>query len=81
MATLLVDRSSSRCSACGKGCDPHELTHATILTYGPMNGSPGCGARFDSIQAMYMLDGHEDDDMHRLRPDLPAANGCVFGGW
>lgn len=47
MATLLIYGSSSTCSNCNRDASPREDGHFTLLGYGPDNGKPGCGERWD----------------------------------
>ena len=74
---LWVDRWSSRCGACGRSADPKQETHAVQLGYGPENGSPGCGARFEAIASEFVGAG-VDEAVRAMRPDLPYL-GVGFG--
>jgi hypothetical protein len=65
---LWVDRSSSKCGACGKGASTRELTHQTVLGWAP-DQPPGCGARFTHIAAVCVFGGVYDV-LARMRPDL-----------
>jgi hypothetical protein len=48
-ATLIINGDDSRCGRCGKGADPTELAHVTVLT---LEGwFAGCGARFVSASS------------------------------
>lgn len=67
MAKLIINRFDSRCAACGKGADPFETTHNSIVTYGSLNGLPGCGAYFTHVTSHYI---GMRDVVQSLRPDL-----------
>jgi hypothetical protein len=69
MTLLIINRTDSRCGACGKACDPREKRHATILGYGPDNGKPGCGAVWTHATSHYVGLGIEQA-ARRMRPDL-----------
>lgn len=73
---LHVGRSSSRCGACGKGADPHELRHRTILQYAPSPG-PGCDAIFTHVSSDY-LGEWEENAVRAMRPDLPFVGGLSY---
>lgn len=64
MATLIVNDSASRCGNCGKGADPIEARHATVLDYQP---GIGCGVRFTEIgtENPTLVEG-----VRNMRPDL-----------
>jgi len=68
MATLIVGSFSSKCGACGKGADPNETHHNTVLGYGPKQD--GCGALFTELDCSYIGAGIQEATK-RLRPDLP----------
>lgn len=70
-ATLIVGRSSSKCSNCNKDADYNELTHEHTLGYFP---GPGCGARFTKIISYYV--GTKEVTM-ALRPDLEWENESI----
>jgi hypothetical protein len=43
-ATVVIDRWSSTCNNCGKGADPNEDSHKTVLGYSVLEGEKeGCG--------------------------------------
>ena len=71
---LYVGRTSSTCGACGKGADPHELRHSTILRYAPGDPGPGCGALFTDVASEYIGESAEQA-VRALRPDLPFVGG------
>jgi hypothetical protein len=67
-STLIVSRSSTKCSVCGQGADYNEKTHKTILGYQKDPG-PGCGALWTHITSSYT--GSDIEQATRaLRPDL-----------
>lgn len=67
---LIVDRFSSKCGVCGKGANPDEKTHETVLGYAPpeMLGE-GCGAEWTHIEADCVYPGIEKR-LAEMRPDL-----------
>lgn len=67
-ATLYVNKSESRCGACGKNADPYEETHISGQWYKDKRLA-GCGAKFTSIASDYTHIGPED--IADMRPDLP----------
>ncbi|MER8237443.1 hypothetical protein [Streptomyces sp. NPDC094049] len=74
-AILIVDRHSSRCSACKRLTFTVD-THHTRLA-GTWNGAddeseePGCGARYVAIRAA--VEAVTPEILNRIRPDLPLA--------
>jgi hypothetical protein len=67
-ATLIVSSSSSKCGTCGRGADPNEETHKTVLGWGADLGE-GCGVHFTHITSGYV--GPDVETATRaLRPDL-----------
>jgi hypothetical protein len=48
---LVVNRSDSRCGACGEGANPNERTHSRILNWG--DKGPGCGAVWTHVTSDY----------------------------
>lgn len=69
-ATLIIDRSDTRCSNCRKSVSPYAETHETNLGYGPINGTPGCGAKFIATASGYVGPGISER-IKEMRPDLP----------
>ncbi|MER7046758.1 hypothetical protein [Streptomyces jumonjinensis] len=67
-ATLLVDRSTSRCSNCGKGAFPQDSHHTRISGY---SAKAPCGAKFVAIKSEHSL--VTPDRLRGIRPDLPLA--------
>jgi len=65
---LIVSRSSTKCSVCGKGADYNEKTHKTVLGWGSDLGE-GCGARWTHITTGYIGPGIEEAT-RAMRPDL-----------
>lgn len=64
---LYIDRSSSRCGACGKSCLPSEEAHSTPCGY---DQHEGCGARYTHLSSNCFGGGIEEAAQH-MRPDLP----------
>lgn len=78
MSTLIVNRSESRCGDCGRGADPHELSHDTVLGYGGPYG-PGCGVVWDSVASDY-VGMHMQEITANMRPDLTwVGDDFVYG--
>lgn len=72
MATLFIDKSDSTCGACGKGADPYEESHITLMGWYAVNDNiKGCGAKFDSVSTHYNNLGGLEDRIEEMRPDLP----------
>lgn len=68
MATLIVNRSDSRCGECGRGADPHQLRHDQVLGYYTDENRPEpCMALFDSIRSDY---SDLKVALTAMRPDL-----------
>lgn len=66
-AVLVINRTDSLCTYCGKGCLPEETHHYTLAGYG-LSGQSGCGARFIAVGTNYY---GMDDSVQEMRPDLP----------
>ena len=71
-ATIIINRSSSRCSACGKNADPVEKFHEMKTMKGL-----GCGSQFVRVGSDYRNlrnegfgTDHLPDWCHEMRPDL-----------
>lgn len=67
---LRIGRFSSRCNDCGRGADPTEKTHQTVLTYRSMNDidpEVGCGIEWQYVSSEYLGD---EEATKKLRPDL-----------
>lgn len=62
-AILHINRSDSRCGACGKNADPAENAHTMTTMHGV-----GCGATYVAVSSNYF--GMEDR-VRAMRPDLP----------
>lgn len=72
MAILYINKSESRCGACSKGADPYELQHDTLLGWFARDDyMKGCGAVFDAVSSDYVNFPGLDEDIQRMRPDLP----------
>lgn len=63
--TLIVGTWSSKCGNCGRGCDPSEKSHETLLGHGVEPGERGCGVIFEYISSEYT-----GLDLTGCRPDL-----------
>jgi hypothetical protein len=65
--TLYINHSNSICGSCGRGADPYELKHDTILEYSGQ--SEGCHMEFKHLSSDYM--GVRIEEAARdMRPDL-----------
>lgn len=53
MATIQIDRSSSRCLSCNKGASPSDPGHITIIGYGVPANTPGCGEPWTAVKLSY----------------------------
>lgn len=73
MATLIVNESVSRCGNCGKGADPIEQRHASVLDFTP---GIGCGVRFTEIgtENVSLIEG-----VRNMRPDLVFIGFIGYG--
>ena len=69
MGTLNIGTWSSKCEECGKGADPSEKTHDTILGYGAKN-EVGCGVEWTHVTTGYA--GNEKL-VGLMRPDLTCV--------
>lgn len=63
---VVIDNFHSRCGACGRGADPMEPTHATVVG---SERTAGCGVRWTKITSSY-FGTREQEVAQRLRPDL-----------
>lgn len=66
---LVINRSSSTCGDCGRGADPNEKSHKTIIEYSPDTGSKGCGAKWTKVSSDYSGKDNKRRTME-MRPDL-----------
>ncbi len=64
---LFIDRVSSTCGSCGRGCDPHEPVHSKLMGYNVPSGSEGCGAEFTKVSSTYT---NMRERVTEMRPDL-----------
>lgn len=69
-AVLVINRSDSLCTHCGRGCIPWETHHTTLTGYSD-SGNPGCGAKFIAVSTNYY---GMDESVKEYRPDLPFIN-------
>jgi hypothetical protein len=78
MATLYIDKSDSTCGACGKGADPYEESHITLVGWHAINGqTKGCGAVYDAVSSHYSFLGGLEERIEEMRPDLPWLGGSI----
>jgi hypothetical protein len=75
---LVINTWSSTCGACGKPADPHEKYHDTLLGYGPDNGEPGCGVKWEFVDTDY-VGGGVAEAAKGMRPDLKPLPGGLIG--
>jgi hypothetical protein len=76
VATLYINKSESRCGNCGKGADPYEESHITLLGWFATNDKMhGCGAVFDMVDSDYVGMPGLVKSIKDMRPDLP------YVGW
>lgn len=68
--TLIINRSDSQCGDCGRSADPNETAHTTLLGYGPDNGKPGCGSKWEKVTSDYGDFAGLYDSIKKMRPDL-----------
>ena len=81
-ATLLMGTSSSYCGACKKSADPDESGHFTQLGYGPENGTPGCGAWWDSVHLTTVYSSTPKEKMvPRLKEFYPSLKDIPLDRW
>jgi hypothetical protein len=77
MAVLIINRSDSRCSECGKAADLREKNHDTELGWGEQR--KGCGAGFEATATEY--DGLSiQQAIVELRQDLPFIGVGFWNG-
>ena len=80
-ATLVINRSDSRCGNCGKAALPNEFYHETV----PGWNEPTVGCRFDFTTTGTEYTGTEQREaVIRLRPDLTFTGVGFFTngqGW
>jgi hypothetical protein len=69
---LVINRSDSKCGACGRGADPHERSHDTILEWGDKGA--GCGVLWRHLDSDYRGAGIPEAAM-AMRPDLTWIGG------
>lgn len=76
-ATLIINMSDSKCSACKKGTIPNAEYHDELYGYSVRPNAdgerpPGCGALFIDVASDY-IGGNMLEKLRELRPDLPIA--------
>lgn len=69
---LIVGPTSSKCGNCGKGANPRETTHDTVLGYFAQgfDPGPGCGVEWSLLTSDYMNFEGLFEATKKLRPDL-----------
>lgn len=67
-ATLVINRTSSYCEACGAGADPDQQAHNTVLSYSEEKEQP-CRRVFTRVRSDYSGRRIRDAIM-AARPDL-----------
>lgn len=72
VTTLVINADASYCLACGRGADPTEKRHLTVLT-GEEPSPPGCGAAFTETATDAFVTPRFAAGILELRPDLPFA--------
>ena len=65
--TVIVASSHSSCNACGRSCNPDELSHTTRPS--GKGGGKGCGIAFTHITTPSSVE-HSRHRTRLMRPDL-----------
>jgi hypothetical protein len=68
--TLVINRSDSRCGACGLNAFPTEPGHNTLAGYSAKPGQKGCGVVWKYVSTDYTDFEGTYDAVRRMRPDL-----------
>jgi hypothetical protein len=63
---LIINRSNSKCGACGKGASPHDTRHDDIVDWTPVPGG-GCGIEWRYVTSAYT---NSEEWCREMRPDL-----------
>lgn len=71
---LIINRTDSKCGACGRGADPYAKSHDKVIGYKP---GPGCGATWTHVTSSYRGGGIEEATLE-MRPDLDWFDGVVI---
>lgn len=72
MVTLYINKSESRCGGCGKGADPYEESHITLVGWAAVNDKmKGCGADYTDVSSDYRYFPGLAEAIQAMRPDLP----------
>ena len=67
--TLYINPNSSHCGKCGKGCDPNQVRHVSVLGWGDHSQEVGCNTLWKYVSTEYM--GKRDEEATKeMRPDL-----------
>lgn len=76
---LIIDRSASKCGACGRDANPHDEIHRDVIGYNPVpNG--GCHVRWTQVSTFY-TGAEQEAAVREMRPDLEWAGlgvGSLF---
>lgn len=75
MTTLIINADESICGNCGRGADPNESRHATVLAFIP---GIGCGSQFTDI-GTNSNDPLVLDAVRKMRPDLLFLGTLGYG--
>lgn len=71
--TLIIDTWNSSCGNCGKGANPEEASHDTVLGYGVKN-EKGCGVKWKYVSSNYSGMGKAFyENIRKMRPDLEST--------
>lgn len=76
MTKLLMDRFASKCENCGKGADPSETGHYTVIAY-INGGTPGCGEMWTSWVFPYVITKEWLDKIYHDHPNLRTLPSTV----
>lgn len=72
---LFINRSDSKCGACGGDADPREKAHVQPMGYAQR---PGCGAVWSHVGSQYRGAGIEETSQE-MRPDLIWTDQVSIG--
>jgi hypothetical protein len=86
MATLEIGSSDSYCGSCaqnGKTSNAKmtESGHYTLLGYGPDNGQPGCGEKWDHVVFPYVIDGTRESIIEGFKKNCPNLADIPDDAW
>jgi hypothetical protein len=72
-ATLLINRSDSKCFNCDKGARPSDKSHDEAIGWD--GREPGCGIVWQYVSSEY---GDMVEDVRDMRPDLTYIEPAVL---